>query len=164
VLDRALAGRPISVSGPYEDLLRSQERIGWRAMLHGYWSIEWQKAYQTTYAIPEDETPKDRSKRTITMALWQRKVLKATWQQMIQLWRLRNEERHGRDTETREQARREVLQNEIKVLYSNRNQYPVGVQQLLRPSYEAHCLERVSNLQNWLDAYRVTFEVTRDTT
>jgi hypothetical protein len=33
VIDRAVAGRPISVAGPFEQILRSQERIGWRAML-----------------------------------------------------------------------------------------------------------------------------------
>ena len=164
VLDRAMAGRPISVSGPFERALRSQERIGWRAMLHGHWSVEWQTAYNQAYQVPPDETPKDKSKRKISMALWQKRVIVLTWQQMIQLWKLRNDERHGIDTETRESARREVLTNELKVLYTNKDRYPTRVQKLLRESYEAHCTERVSNIQNWMDSYRATFEVTRDTT
>jgi hypothetical protein len=58
VLDRALAGRPISVSGPCESILCSQERIGWHAMLHGYWSVEWQQEYTNSYQAPTKETTK----------------------------------------------------------------------------------------------------------
>ncbi len=164
VLDRAMAGRPISVNGPYEQILRSQERIGWRAMLHGYWSTEWQKEYINSYQAPIEEENKARILRIATMGLWQKRMIQTTWTQMIGLWKLRNDERHGRDTETKEKAQREILTNEIKLLYTNREQYPNRVQKLLRASFETHCTERVSNLRDWLDAYRVTFEVTRDKT
>jgi hypothetical protein len=164
VIDKAIAGRPISVAGPFAHILRSQERIGWRAMLHGYWSIEWQKAYTASYTIPTVENTKERNKRHVAMALWQKRIIQTTWSLMIRLWKIRNDERHGRDAETRDQARREVLQNEIEVLYSERELYPLRVQKLLRSSFETHCHERVTKLQDWIDAYRVTFRVTRDTT
>jgi hypothetical protein len=121
VVDQTMAGRPISVGGKFEAALRSQERIGWRAMLHGYWSKEWQIAYQDTYQPPPTETVKDRKKRIIAMALWQKRLLQTVFQRMICLWRLRNNERHGRDSETRESARREVLNNKIQVIYEERD-------------------------------------------
>jgi hypothetical protein len=54
----AMVGCRISVYGPFEELLRSHECIGWRAMLHGYWSMEWQNEYHKTYNTPESETKK----------------------------------------------------------------------------------------------------------
>ena len=162
-IDRALAGRPISVSGKFATLLRSQEKIGWRAMLHGYWSVHWQQAYIDTYTPPNTESRKDYHKRLLSMARWQKRMLCTTFHHMIRLWKLRNEERHGIDTDTRESARREVLTNEIHELYIHRDQYPIRVQKLLRDSFAAHCTERVANLQDWIDAYRVTFAVTRTT-
>ena len=121
VLDRAIAGRPISLSGPFSNLLRTQERIGWRAMLQGYWSVEWQTTYLSTYEAPTTESRKDKQQWILAMALWQKRVLTTTWPQMIRLWTLRNEERHGRDAETKEQARREVLLNAIRTVYEDRD-------------------------------------------
>jgi hypothetical protein len=100
----------------------------------------------------------------VAMALWQKRLIQTTWTLMISLWKIRNDEQHGRDATSRELSRREVLINEITVLYDERELYPIGVQKLLRTSLEIHCHERVSNLQDWIDAYRVTFRVTRDTT
>jgi hypothetical protein len=95
IIDKALGGRPISVGGEYERILQSQERIGWRAMLQGYWPIERQSAYQNTYQTPPKETQKDRNKQTIAMALWQKRMIQTIYQQMICLWKLRNDEQHG---------------------------------------------------------------------
>jgi hemoglobin-like flavoprotein len=79
---------------------------------------------------------------------------------MIALWKIRNDDRHGRDKETKELAcHHTVLTNEFKQLYLNKDQYPVVVQNLLRPSFEAHCEDTSSQIEDWLNAYRVTFQV-----
>jgi hypothetical protein len=103
-LDRALAGRPISVGGPFQQALRAQERIGWRSMLQGYWAKEWQQCYHTTYSPPAEESPDARTKRFTTMARWQTSLIKVLWTHMIALWKLRNDEHHGIDKDTRELA------------------------------------------------------------
>jgi hypothetical protein len=41
-LDRAMAGRAIPLTGPFQQALESQARIGWMSMLRGYWLQEWQ--------------------------------------------------------------------------------------------------------------------------
>jgi hypothetical protein len=102
--------------------------------------------------------------RIVAMSLWQKRMIQTTWTLMISLWKLRNDERHGRDTETREKARREILTNKIELLYNNCESYPLRVQKLMRELLEIHSTESVLNLRNWIDAYRVTFEVTCDTT
>jgi hypothetical protein len=40
------------------------------------------------------------------------------WRTLIQLWKLRNDERHGWDKESRDNARREVLHKELKEIYT----------------------------------------------
>jgi hypothetical protein len=159
VIDRAIAGRPISVGGTFAAALRAQEQIGWRSMLQGYWASEWQTAYSNTFVPPMEETPAERSKRITNMARWQTQLIRTIWTSMIALWKLRNDDRHGRDAETKELARHEVLTNELRGFYINRDQYPATTRNLLRPSFEVHCQDKASLLEDWLDAYRVTFNV-----
>jgi hypothetical protein len=159
VLDRAIAGRPISVNGPFTDALRAQERIGWRALLQGYWAQEWQLAFLTTYTPPTVETPKDKAKRHIQMDRWQTRIIRTIWTSMIALWKIRNDDRHGRDAETKETSRHEVLTNELRLFYTNRDQYPIEVQNLLYPTFEEHYQDKSYKIENWLNAYRVTFEI-----
>jgi hypothetical protein len=47
------------------------------------------------------------------MDRWQTQIIRTIWTSMISLWKLRNDDRHGRDKETKELARHEVLTNEL---------------------------------------------------
>jgi hypothetical protein len=78
---------------------------------------------------------------------------------MIALWMIRNDDHHGRDAETKELAWHEVLTNELKLLYNHREQYPPEVQNLLRLNYADHCQDKSYQISDWLNAYRVTFQV-----
>jgi hypothetical protein len=159
-IDSALAGRYITTTGPFRAALVAQARIGWLGMLRGYWTNEWQKAYERTYVVPAEEDRKERNKRTLTMTRWQRRILQNTWGTIIKLWTTRNEERHGWDKESRESARREVLHIELADIYDKKHQYPVRVQRLLRGSYEQHIQETVTKIADWLDCYKGTFAIT----
>jgi hypothetical protein len=159
VMDRAMAGRPISVHGPFEMALRAQERIGWRGMFQGHWAMEWQLTYRATYTTPAEEDEDAKSKRNTNMDRWLEQLIRSTWTAMIALWGLRNGERHGRDEESREKARHTVLTNELERLYINRDQYPAEVQKLLRNSFSDHCRDKASAIEDWLSAFRVTFQV-----
>ena len=162
VINRALVGRPISVTGPFERVLRAQEQIGWRSLLHGHWAKEWQISYQTSYATPADESIADKSKRHIHMRRWQTQLIRTMWTSMIAMWKIRNDDRHGRDKETREEALHEVLKNEIHKLYAHRDQYPIGVRNLLQPTFADYSGDTASQLEDWLHAHRVTFKVTHN--
>jgi hypothetical protein len=159
-IDAALSNRAILISGPFTKALTAQSEIGWVSMLRGHWSKEWQQAYDKSYHEPDDESRKERNKRHLTMARWQKKIIQSTWSFMIQLWKLRNDERHGWDKASRDSARREVLHKELEDLYSRKNDFPVRVQKLLRTSYEIHIQETVTKIADWLDAYKGTFTVT----
>ena len=159
-IDNTLAARDVSTAGPFQEALLSQERIGWIGMLRGYWSSKWQEAYNNTYAIPQTETRKERNKRQQDMTRWQKKVIQTMWGQLIDLWTLRNTERHGWDTESRNNARREVLHHELAEIYIQKHEYPARVQRLLRATYELHITESITKIADWLDAYKGTFAVT----
>jgi hypothetical protein len=88
VLDRAIAGRPISAGGPFQRALRAQERIGWRSLLQAYWAMEWQHCYEHTYMRPEEESADARLKRFTTMARWQISLITVIWTHMLALWKL----------------------------------------------------------------------------
>ena len=94
------------------------------------------------------------------MTRWQKKVIQTIWGQMINLWTLRNNERHGWDTESRDNARQEVLHHELAEIYHRKHEYPIRVQRLLRSSYETHITETVTKIVDWLDTYKGTFAVT----
>jgi hypothetical protein len=129
-------------------------------MLQGYWSHEWQVAYESTYATPATEDRKAKTKRLLQMGRWQKNIITAIWGAMIKLWKLRNEERHGWDQESRERSRREVLHFELEEIYNRKEEYPRRVQNLLRASYEIHIQETVTKLADWLEAYKGTFAIT----
>ena len=158
-LDRAMAGRPISVGGPFATALRAQECIGWRCMLQGYWAREWQIAFRRTYPKPSDETDDDKIQRFATMDRWQARLIRVIWTGLIRLWTIRNDDRHGRGKETREQARHTVLTNELKRLYDHPHDYPPSVRHLLRPTFQEHCQDTSSQIEDWLSAYSMTFQV-----
>jgi hypothetical protein len=158
-IDRALGGRPVSIRGTFGAALRAQERIGWRSLLQGYWAIEWQEAYCRTYVPPEDEAPEDASKRHIQMGRWQSRLIRTVWTSMIALWKLRNDDRHGRDKETKEASRHEVLTNELQQFYMTRAEYPEAVQNLLRPTLAEHATETAAQIEDWLQAFSMTFKV-----
>jgi hypothetical protein len=129
-------------------------------MLRGHWTKEWQRAYEQSYHAPSEETRPERNKRSLTMSRWQKKIIQTIWSFMIQLWTLRNDERHGLDKASRDSARREVLHKELEYFYNRKEEYPVRVQRLLRTSYEIHIQETVTKIADWLDAYKGTFNVT----
>jgi hypothetical protein len=159
-IDSAIAERANIINGTFNNALDSQSKIGWIDMIRGYWSSSWQIAYEQLYSVPLDEDRKAKNKRSLHMQRWQKKLIQTIWHSMIQLWKLRNDERHGWDAESRESARREVLHYELAKIYNRKNEYPRRVQRLLRASYNVHIQETATKIAGWLDAYKGTFAVT----
>jgi hypothetical protein len=67
-IDCAIDDRPIPIQGPFHEALRSQELIGWLSMIRGYWSQEWQHAFERTYMSPAEETRKQKKQATASDA------------------------------------------------------------------------------------------------
>jgi hypothetical protein len=63
---------------------------------------------------------------------------------MIALWKIQNDKRHGWDKETSKAARHEVLTNKLKVMYTNQDQYPPAVHNLLQQSFKIYSSRKAS--------------------
>jgi hypothetical protein len=61
-IDKALSGRTITTTGPFQSALESQARIGWLGLIRGYWSTTRQQEYEQSYEEPAEETPKQKNK------------------------------------------------------------------------------------------------------
>jgi hypothetical protein len=104
-----------------------------------------------------------RKNKTNDRSKWidgKKKLMQTTWGLMINLWKSRNDERHGWNTKSRNRARCNILHHELADLYNRKSNNSVRVQQLLHDSYETHIQEMITKLANWLDTYRGTFNVT----
>jgi hypothetical protein len=86
VIGNTLTDRAIPLTGPFQAALEAQSHIGWLGMLRGYSANAWQQAYVYTIHLPLTEERKDRNKRLIQMAGWQKKLVQVTWSLAIKLW------------------------------------------------------------------------------
>jgi hypothetical protein len=66
-IDCAIDDQEIPTDGPFREALESQECIGWLGMIRGYWSQEWQIAFEWTYLAPAEESRKQKNKRQLQM-------------------------------------------------------------------------------------------------
>jgi hypothetical protein len=103
-IDSAIAERANIINGTFNNALDSQSKIGWIDMIRGYWSSSWQIAYEQLYSVPLDEDRKAKNKRSLHMQRWQKKLIQTIWHSMIQLWKLRNDKRHGWDAKSSTQT------------------------------------------------------------
>jgi hypothetical protein len=154
-----MASRPIYTHGQFNRALEAQARIGWERMLQGYWLQEWQVAYEATFNTPITEEQKDKTKPLLHMSRWQKNIIKTVWGVMIKLRKLRNDEHHGWDQESRGRSCHKVLHYELEEIYNHKDEYPQRVQNLLQASYKIHMQETVTKLADWLEAYKGTFAI-----
>jgi hypothetical protein len=66
-LNNAMSDRAIIINGPFRKALMAQAQIRCLAMLQGYWSKEWQKAYEHSYQAPPSKRRKERNRRQLQM-------------------------------------------------------------------------------------------------
>ena len=68
----------------------------------------------------------------------------------MQLWKLRNEELHGRDQVAKNLATRLEVERELRAAYDNRNPYEPRVQELLCQDIQEHLQRPTRVTLNWL--------------
>jgi hypothetical protein len=109
-LHRLLHGRSFDdmvVDPAVADIAAAQAKIGWHHILKGRFSTMW-RAAQDKY-IGRNTTKRRNG------SLWMTKVIEMWLSEWLKMWRLRNEDRHGRDLATKlqteeRQAIRELIQ------------------------------------------------------
>jgi hypothetical protein len=106
---------PILFPQDVRTLIGSQKAIGWRQILRGRFSQEWQRL-QNVYSLKH----KRKSAYTRTGDCWQRQFIKVIWESWYQLWSLRNGEVHGTTAETRVRAQRREVERQLLDIYVSR--------------------------------------------
>jgi hypothetical protein len=86
----------------------------------------------------------------------------------MKLWKQRNEELHGRDKATQNQALRREVERELRAAYDNRQHYEPRVQELLSRNIQDQLQRPTWVIQNWLTVndpvFRESMRRVRNTT
>ena len=93
-----------------EDVADSQAEIGWDQMLQGRLSLQWRQKHETDLG-PELVTDKKNG------ATWATNIVDSIFTQWWALWEQRNEDRHGKDRQSRDQAQHRQAIREMTQMY-----------------------------------------------
>ena len=130
----------------YARLIQQQNAIGWMHLFRGRWTKEWKQCqYRWARSRPIPNAVEVANK---WVHLQSRTMLDQWWK----LWKLRNEERHGWDTASREARQRPVIQSKLEELYSYRDKMmQVDTDVFPYPTAQAHmeAQQSLTSLQEW---------------
>lgn len=141
---------PETYPARYTQLIRTQTEIGWDQLYKGRWSIEWRKC-QDKYITQVTTTVS-----STTGHMWVISIGRLIFDQWIVLWKIRNEERHGKDEQLRRQARLKILTSELQELYTYKNRVCPHDRQIFHSSVEEHLRIHASldHLEDWIEMHR----------
>jgi hypothetical protein len=135
-------------------VISQQNSIGWRQIINGRFGNEWSRTQDDYYARERRQRGKD-DKRTGQR--WQIQSITHIWKHWMKLWKLQNEELHGRDTATQNQALRREVERELRAAYDNRQHYEPSVQELLSRNIQDQLQRPTWVIHNWLTVNNPVF-------
>jgi hypothetical protein len=98
--------------GPsYLNLINLQDTIGWDHFLRGKLSHKWAH-------LQQDYLYRTNPSSTFDRAKWIRQIIKPLILACLDLWTLRNEERHGHDTASRQNKLAKQACRNLRAIYS----------------------------------------------
>jgi hypothetical protein len=141
---------PATVPQQFRLLVQEQNAIGWHHIFRGKLSKEWSRHQARHLARREQPDIKKSGNQ------WSRSVICHFLQRWLQLWKLRNNSRHGEDAETVAIALRAQVLRELHQVYSFRHDIIPRDQDLFYPTVELHIAAHPSTsvIQNWLSTNR----------
>ena len=123
----------IPVKESMKPLAEAQAKVGWKQLLKGRLVVHWQHHQQKHLGEEADEKKKNGQTWSANMAT----LLLQLW---LELWQARNGDRHGRDRESRAEARKCQAIYELHQLYSHKDDIPLDISWILRRPIE-ECLQ-----------------------
>ena len=134
----------------YQQVVREQTKIGWNQIYKGRWSQKWailqsQHCRNTRPTSPQATGPK-----------WVLSIGRLLMDQWLELWQIRNQERHGKDLAEEAEKRKKVVIKELTALYEFRNQVCPSEMNLFYASVEEHVRQHPSTttLESWIDTHK----------
>ncbi len=81
---------------------------------------------------------------------WQVAIITVIWEQWYMLWKLRNEDVHGKDAASRAIAETQEVSRNLTAIYDQRNHMEPSSQSLLFPDIRHHLEQPPWVIQNWI--------------
>ena len=129
----------------YSILIAHQTALGWDQVYKGRWSTEWHRL-QNIYE----------SKTTTHASDWIVGLGRFLIDQWVEVWKMRNEQRHGKDMESQSQLRLSILRSELEELYQYKSQVCPAEIPLFYESVDAHLRNHphLDTIAGWVQMYR----------
>ena len=145
-------GPPILLSDyppTFHSLIVSQYKIGWSHLFRGRWSIEWKQhheAHATSKGVQGNDADGTR---------WVRIYGKLFLQAWLDVWDIRNKERHGKDIAIQKEKRRASLLSQLRELYTFKSKVNPAHRHIFLGSPEDHIIARpnLDGLEDWINTF-----------
>ena len=135
------------------EIIATQERIGWRQLFSGRFSDEGSEEQGAYYFHRREEVPVQKK----TGLKWQTGLITVLWTHWYSLWKLRNEDIHGKDEASRAVAERRETTRQLNQIYHLRNHTEPSAQELLHNDIRDHLQQPPSMIRNWLSIHSSLF-------
>ncbi len=129
-------------------LLATQNSIGWRQLFNGRFSQQWAADLQNNHLFRNRHHLPTKNP---TGHKWQVTIITVIWEQWYALWKMRNEDVHGKDEATRIIAERREVTRRLTAIYDQRQHMEPSAQSLLYPDIRNHLEQPPWVIQNWIN-------------
>jgi hypothetical protein len=148
-LDALLYNKPLE-SIPFdpsvEEVAKAQAQIGWHQIMSGRFATQWQQSHNKYLGN------KTTSRNNGTT--WATTMIEAGLQQWLNLWKQRNEDRHGQDEETERQAQERQTIREVTMFYENHaDRVGPDLHWLFQTPLQEKLQGNISNLRIWISTW-----------
>jgi hypothetical protein len=133
---------------PYYSLIKDQESIGWDHFLRGKLSRHWTQLQQDFIwrTVPTTHFNSD---------AWLRLIIRLIFTACIDLWTIRNNERHGIDKNcTKKDLHAAQVVRDLRALYNMQPDVLAADRDLFRDSLEDHLTDNIHTIQQWVLSHR----------
>ena len=139
--------QPTRYHNDVQRVIYQQNALGWRKLFNGQFGSAWSRTQDAHYKRVCNMSGTN-DKRT--GATWQKQFIVHIWQQWEKVWKICNEDVHGRDAATCTQAERREVERELRAIYDSQHPFKPRVQELLYREVHEHMHRPLWVTRNWL--------------
>ena len=136
---------PVLFPVEVRSLILTQNKIGWRQILRGRFSQEWQRIQNAYYMTHRTKLAFKRTGKR-----WQQQFISVIWSSWFQLWSSSIGEVHGTNAETRAVAQEREVGRQLTEIYAPRAFMEPEAEALLDSDPETHMQRPTQVTKNWL--------------
>ena len=136
----------IHIDPEVAEVAAAQKQLGWDQILVGRFALQWHESHNQY--LGNRATTKNNG------TTWMTSVIEAWFQEWLKLWKIRNEDRHGRDATTERQAIERQTIREVTMFYeTHADRVGPDLQWLFRTPLQEKIQGNISNLRIWISTW-----------